>query len=158
MEQDPRAQRFRGIAHHGHTPFDVPYISPVAVNLYQGGCKTGLVLPSEIKHVVSLYPWERYTNKHQVDSYTEVRMYDSLDGPNWDQVEALADWINVCRMLAPTLVHCQAGLNRSGLLAAVALVRGGMVPSEAIDLLRSSRSPAVLCNPLFESLVMEYQT
>lgn len=158
IQFDPTVQRMRGVAYHGNKSFDVPFISQVDEHLYQGGCQNGLVLPPHIKHVVSLYPWERYTVKHELDSQTYVRMYDSLDGPDWAQVEALADWINVCRETGPTLVHCQAGLNRSGLLTAVALVRDGMVPSEAIALLRESRSDAVLCNPLFESLVMEYQS
>jgi protein-tyrosine phosphatase len=49
-----------------------------------------------------------------------------------------------------TAHNCQAGLNRSGLVAALALIRSGMTPAEAITLLRSKRSPAVLCNPTFE--------
>jgi protein-tyrosine phosphatase len=49
-----------------------------------------------------------------------------------------------------TAHNCQAGLNRSGLVAALALIRDGMTPAQAIELLRSKRSPAVLCNPTFE--------
>ncbi len=44
-----------------------------------------------------------------------------------------------------TLVHCQAGLNRSGLLVALALIRGVpdyyQRPDDAIKLLREKRSP-----------------
>jgi protein-tyrosine phosphatase len=50
-----------------------------------------------------------------------------------------------------TLVHCQAGLNRSGLVAAVALMKLGRTADEAIKLLRDSRSPMVLCNDTFVS-------
>ena len=49
-----------------------------------------------------------------------------------------------------TAHNCQAGLNRSGLVAGLALIRSGMTPAVAINLLRSKRSPAVLCNPTFE--------
>mgnify|MGYP001561544085 FL=1 len=54
----------------------------------------------------------------------------------------------------PTLVHCQAGLNRSGLVAANALRLRGMPASEAIALLRRQRSPAVLCNSAFEEWLL----
>lgn len=80
-------------------------------------------------------------------------MYDSLD-QGFEQVDALAS--KVVKLLAAqeqVLVHCQAGLNRSGLLAAVTLVKMGKQPSDAIDLLRAQRSPLVLCNEAFENYV-----
>jgi protein-tyrosine phosphatase len=58
--------------------------------------------------------------------------------------------VNTCRQAAPTLVHCQAGLNRSSLVAARALVLDGMTPDNAITLIRAMRSPACLSNPSFE--------
>lgn len=147
---DPRENRMRGVARHGNTPFDVPYVSEIADNLWQGGCTTGLVLPHEIAHVVSLYPWEQYTVLHEVRSVLSVVMYDS-DDQGYAQVDAIAAWINVCREDGPTLVHCQAGLNRSSLVAARALMLGGMKARDAIALLREKRSPACLCNKSFES-------
>lgn len=157
LDCDPLQQRMRGVAVHGGTPFDVPYISEVTDNLWQGGCATGLVLPAHIEHVVSLYPWERYTVRHELDSMLSVRLYDSLDVAGRDDLVALARWVNRCRRLGPTLVHCQAGLNRSGLVAGLALVLDGRDPSEAIALLRESRSPAVLCNPAFEAWLLAFQ-
>lgn len=77
-------------------------------------------------------------------------MYDSSD-QGFAQVDAIAAWVNVCRKDGPTLVHCQAGLNRSGLVAARALTLDGMNAADAIALLREKRSPAVLCNRSFES-------
>lgn len=150
IQFDPTVQRMRGVAVHGNTPFDVPYVSQVTDDLWQGGCTDGLVLPREVVHLVSLYPWEAYTERHKLQSSTSVRLYDDLEGPDRQQMLALARWINVCRRTGVTLVHCQAGLNRSGLLAGLALVLDGMTPDEAIALLRESRSPAVLCNPVFE--------
>lgn len=49
------------------------------------------------------------------------------------------------------LIHCQAGLNRSGLLAARTLMKRGHTADEAIALLREKRSPLVLCNDAFEN-------
>lgn len=146
---DPTTQRMTGIARHGMTPFDVPYISEVADNLWQGGCMNGLVLPKFIEHLVSLYPWESYTVKHNLDSITIIRMFDSLD-QGTEQVDSIARWVNERRKDGIVLVHCQAGLNRSSLIAARALMLEGMSAGEAIDTLRSKRSPAVLCNPAFE--------
>lgn len=146
---DPTSQRMSGTARHGDTPFDVPFITNVAPNLWVGGCETGLVLPEEIAHVVSLYPWEAYTVRHDLLSCAFVRQYDSDEGPDEGQLVALARWINQCRKTGPTLVHCQAGLNRSSRLAALALMDEGMPADDAVDLLRRKRSPAVLCNKSF---------
>jgi hypothetical protein len=79
LTTDPTRRRLSGIARHGYTPFDVPYISKVADNLYQGGCETGLILPDHIKHVVSLYPWERYKLHADVQSELYITMYDAED-------------------------------------------------------------------------------
>lgn len=149
IQFDPTVQRMVGIARHGNTPFDVPYISQIAHNLWQGGCTNGLILPKHINHLVSLYPWESYTVQHELDSSLVVRMYDSEEQA-FEQVSAIAAWVNVSRESGPVLVHCQAGLNRSSLVVAKALMLGGKTADEAISLIRTSRSPACLCNPAFE--------
>lgn len=154
LNLDPREQRMDGIAVHGNTPFNVPYVSEITDNLWTGGCTNGLVLPDVIAHLVSLYPWEQYTVQHDVRSALSVVMYDSED-QGFAQVDAIAAWVNVCRKDGPTLVHCQAGLNRSGLVAARALMLGGMTGAEAVALLREKRSPAVLCNKSFETWLVE---
>lgn len=146
---DPMQKRMKGIAHHGNTPFDVPFISEIAPNLWQGGCQNGLVLPQFINHLVSLYPWESYTVAHNLDSSLMVRMLDSTE-QGFDQVDMIAAWINEARKTGVVLVHCQAGLNRSSLVAARALMLDGMNATEAINTLRTKRSPACLCNPAFE--------
>jgi protein-tyrosine phosphatase len=158
LTTDPERQRMSGVAYHGNTPFDVPFISRITDDLWQGGCEDGLVLPREVKHVVSLYPWEEYTRLHVVDSWLQVRMYDSDDdsGADEETLVRLAKWINECRKTGVTLVHCQAGLNRSSLLTGLALVLDGMTATDAIELLRKTRSPAVLCNRAFEQWLLEF--
>ncbi len=123
---DPTIQRMSGVATHGNTPFDVPFISEIAPNLWQGGCKDGLILPEFINHIVSLYPWEQYTGGTGLQTSLTVRMYDSEDQA-FDQVDAIAAWINEARKTGVVLVHCQAGLNRSSLVAARALMMDCMV-------------------------------
>ena len=151
---DPFSRRMSGVAVHGMTPFDTEFMSQITDDLYVGGCESGLILPSKIKHVVSLYRWERYQVNHELLSFTEVTMFDSDFGLDVEQVEALAAWVNICRRTGPTLVHCQAGLNRSNLVAGLALIRSGLTPSEAVALLRQKRNPAVLCNKTFERFLM----
>ena len=146
---DPTVQRMTGITVHGSIPFDVPFISEIAPNLWQGGCQDGLVLPTFIKHLVSLYPWEAYAIHHELRSGLSILMYDSTV-QEFNLVDAIAAWINACRADGPTLVHCQAGLNRSSLVAVRALILEGMTADEAIKLLRDKRSPACLCNASFE--------
>ena len=154
IEFDPRRQRMVGVSAHGLMEFDVPFISEIGDNLWLGGCEDGLVLPEFVGHLISLYPWERYTVRHELDSRLEVRMYDQTTQA-MDQVDAIAGWVNTCRLTAPTLVHCLAGLNRSSLVAARALVLGGMTADAAIALIREKRSPACLCNPAFERWLRE---
>ena len=151
---NPMMTRMRGVATHGNTPFDVPYISNIASNLWQGGCSDGMVVPSVIQHIVSLYPWERYHANHDLRSELYFRMYDSTQ-QTFDQVDELARYVNARRATGPVLVHCQAGLNRSSLIAARALVLEGMSPKDAIALIRVRRSPACLCNPAFEQWLLQ---
>lgn len=150
LTTDPFTRRMSGVAVHGNTPFDAPFISMIDDTLFVGGCQAGLVLPNHIQHLVSLYPWEAYTVEHRLRSSLTVTMYDSFD-QDTSQVDAIAAWVNVCRKDGDTLVHCQAGLNRSNLIAATALIQDGFEPAEAIKILRAKRSPAVLCNQAFEA-------
>jgi len=147
---DPLRQRITGTTVHGDMDFDAPYMNEVAANLWQGGCAEGLVLPTFIDHVLSLYPWEAYVVKHHLTCFREVRMYDDANQALDATVPELAAWVNRCRQTGPTLVHCQAGLNRSGVVVAYALMLDGLSADEAIERIRERRSPAALCNPHFE--------
>ncbi len=138
-----------GITEHGRHRFKVPLISEIAPNLWQGGCGRGLVLPGFINHVVSLYPWESYDYRHELDSKLAVAMYDRKD-QILSQVPIIASWVNECRKTGPVLVHCQLGFNRSSLVTCTALMEDGFTAGEAIGLVREKRSPVCLCNPAFE--------
>lgn len=151
LQADLKTHHIEGIAREGNTPFSCPLISPVDETLWQGGCINGVSLQGYFKHIVSLYPWERYNPGGELDSFVEVRLYDGPTVPDEAQLFLLAKHINFCREHGRTLVHCQAGLNRSGLLTGLALVLAGITPTEAIAKLRAGRSPAVLCNPKFEA-------
>lgn len=157
--QDPNSalgHRMRGTAIHGGH-FDVPLINLVqrlgGGELWQGGCIDGLCLPDSFDFVLSLYPWEKYTLGPNTER-VEVTMYDSL-GQGFEQVDELADQV-VERLRAgqKVLVHCQAGLNRSGLLGATVLKKLGLTGDQAVELMRATRGTnQVLCNSAFEAHV-----
>jgi protein-tyrosine phosphatase len=156
LKTDPLVQRMTGTTYHGNLEFDVPYISHIEGNLWMGGCSAGFVLPSKIVHLISLYPWERYTlqsrKKVMLRSESYHYFYDS-DVPDLRHLNALVEWAVHCIADGPTLIHCQAGLNRSGLITALVLMAQGSSAEHAIALLREKRSPAVLCNPNFEKFL-----
>jgi hypothetical protein len=64
--------------------------------------------------------------------------------------EAHADW----KAGKKVLVRCQAGINRSGLVTALVLIRDGYAPVDAIRLIRDKRCEAALSNSLFEEYLL----
>lgn len=153
-QPDPRIRRLDSSANHGKFRLLMPYMTQVADNLWQGGVGPRMVLPNIIDYHLSLYRWEHYDVRHDLKESRTIEMYDSLD-QGFDQVLDLAAWVNDRRALGPVLVNCQAGLNRSSLVVAMALLGNSDVSTgqEAIDLIRARRDPACLCNSAFESWV-----
>lgn len=126
IEFDPHHQRMKGYTREKSMSFDVPFISEIAPNLFMGGCRSGLLLPKNIKHLVSLYVWERYSVGHEMLSSLSVEMYDSHE-QEFDQVEALAAWVNVCRAKDPVLVHCFPDGTQVGALTPIAIEKADSV-------------------------------
>ena len=56
------------------------------------------------------------------------------------------------------LIRCQAGLNRSGLIMALVLMREGYTAQNAIALMREKRGESVLCNKTFEKWLLSLPT
>lgn len=153
---DLTSHRIEGLARMavGDQHFECPLITQVDGNLWQGGVPPKR-LPDDFKFVVNLYPWEPYRVPDHVTVLT-ARLYDSEDIPDPRLLHGIADWVNVVREIGPTLVHCQAGLNRSALITGLALVKSGFTPEGAIAHMRDVRSPLVLCNTQFEDWLMNY--
>lgn len=150
---DWRTRRMSGharVAYEKGLPsfFDVDMISHVVGHLWQGGVEAGLRLDDDFVKVVSLYQWEQYELGPNTER-VEFKMYDSHDGVDWDDLDNASDAVLDGLSKGKTLVHCQAGLNRSGLVAGATLMKLGYTAEAAIDLLRASRSPLVLCNQTF---------
>ena len=133
--------------------FRVPLVSHIKGNLYVGGCINGATLPHDFVRVFSMYMWEQYVLGPDT-ALVEVEMYDSDEVPDPEGVHYLAKLVVESCKEGKTLVHCQAGLNRSNLVAATALIQQGSTPEDAIALLRERRSPVVLCNEAFEEWLL----
>ena len=111
---------------------------------------TPMITRQNFDTVVTLYAWANPTDWF----VREVRFgfYDAdvihLDTDELHDLVAMAhrDWKAGRRVL----IRCQAGLNRSGLVMALVLVRDGHSPEEAMSLMRQRRSRHVLCNGDFE--------
>lgn len=56
-----------------------------------------------------------------------------------------------------TLVTCQMGLNRSALVASLAMIHLGVKPVEAITKVRAKRGQYALCNKDFERMVTRFR-
>jgi protein-tyrosine phosphatase len=146
---DLSTHHIEGIARHGSTPFKVSLFSQIEGNLWMGGCPRGDA-PRHFDYIVCLYPWEHYV-VHEKQVHLQAQLFDSNDVPAKAKLVALAKTVNAFVEAGPTLVHCQAGLNRSGLVTALSLMLRGRTAEQAIALVRAKRCGAVLCNDHFEN-------
>jgi len=107
--------------------------------------------------ILNLYQWGKYKVPEGVQTVVAT-MYDSHGEPDTEQVDALVDQVRSwLRSGKKVLIHCQAGLNRSSLvMARVLMEHYDLSAREAIDLIRSQRSPICLCNADFESYLLKF--
>lgn len=120
-------------------------------NLYMGGIIDDT---SRFKYVFCC-TYDTYTTGSQQQLTYLVPFHDTaMLPPEWF-LDEVTDEIIKCMGKGKTYVHCTAGVNRSGLMVALTLVKLGLQPVDAIDLLRKVRSPSVLCNKTFAQRVLD---
>lgn len=105
--------------------------------------------PRPFDAVVTLYPWAA-----PVGFGVEERRFGFPDGDliveYTDRIEALADWAHAeWASGRRVLIRCAGGMNRSGLVTALVLLRAGYSADEAVALIKQRRSPQALTNPSF---------
>lgn len=81
--------------------------------------------------------------EHHEFIFTDGQLSDEILGQATQAGRIVADGIREGRKV---LVRCQAGLNRSSLVAGIALVILGFSGADAVQLIRARRSPWALCN------------
>lgn len=129
--------------------FDLPLMSQIGENLWIGGCVDGIRLPDDFEFVISLHPEIAYEIGESTNRM-EIEVWDDPSVPVPEEDFALAAEAVVDSMrMGKTLLHCEMGLNRSALVAVMALVMCGMPNREAIRLIRSKRGEVCLENPTF---------
>lgn len=146
LKADLHSYAIHGYDHYNNV-IDLPLISHIVDNLYVGGCVDGIDLEDSFDTVVSMYKWERYKGTHDLYEYT---MYDNGDIDAETVDKAVADAVHSLHEGKRVLIHCQAGINRSNLVATRTLVKVyGITHRDAIDTLRMQRGQVVLSNPTF---------
>lgn len=99
--------------------------------------------------VVTLYAWAQPVTW----DIEELRFGfgdGNIGGVDLDRLIRAAAWSwERWRARDRVLIRCQAGLNRSGLVTALVLIREGYSAADAIRLIRERRSPWALCNNSF---------
>lgn len=87
-----------------------------------------------------------------------VRPFDDSDYlPDVSMLHEMADLASSCVKKGPTLLHCTAGMNRSALIAALVLIKDGMSPSDAIEMIREKRFVECLSNKTFHDWLLTQQ-
>jgi hypothetical protein len=146
---DTSSEPIEGLEEPERIELELALFSQIAPNVWMGGCPVDSV-PPETRFIVNLYPWADYATPEGI-TMTRSWLQDIHEMPNVDELIALACWVSAVRRIGPVLVHCQAGLNRSGLVTALSLMVDGATAGDAIGHLRACRHPMVLCNTTFES-------
>jgi protein-tyrosine phosphatase len=133
--------------------------SEVAPGLYVGGhdyqppterYPAPAVVADEFDVVISLYRRDGHGPAEGVLHIERLVLDAGLSAEHLRDMHVLADWAaESIRAGLKVLCRCQAGLNRSSLVAALAMVRLGHGPGEAIEQIRVRRSPNALFNHHF---------
>jgi hypothetical protein len=113
------------------------------------------ITPEHFDTVVTMYAYARpvdwFVKEFRFGIYDSDMKDFQTDELHDMVVAAHRDWKKGKRVL----VRCQAGINRSGLVMALVLIREGYSAQDAISLMRNKRGRAVLANKHFEAWLKE---
>lgn len=136
----------------------IPAISHIAHNLYQGGSlRSGMVLPDFFGHILNLGSVTSYDVRHAVETDATFDLSDN-DQQDMELVETVARLAVDLSRRGPLLLHCYAGLNRSGVvMARTLMLRDELTAQQAIDQVREQRTDIALCNDMFVDWLLEQE-
>ncbi len=134
--------------------------SEILPNLFQGGtddfdvihyAKTNNNARTDLPFdsIVTMYAWARPADWN-VQEFRYGVPDASISDIDLDRLRQAVDfghaqWKKGDRVL----IRCQAGLNRSGLVTALILIKDGYAPDHAISVIRANRGPDALFNSNF---------
>ena len=125
-------------------------------NLFIGSVPDG-VADKKFRWIVDLFGKLDYSVGKEQDRIIAPFLDESYPLPELSFIEGLADLVNQLRKSGPVLVHCLAGMNRSGLVCAFALMKHeNLSATKAKTRLREIRSDGVLHNSAFEKMIDQY--
>lgn len=133
-----------------------PWDEPVS-NLFIGGhdSQTGdCRVTDQFDVVVSLYTRDDFGPDEGIEHHTHAMIDGSLDDEDHQRIHELADITAAAvRDGKKVLVRCQAGMNRSGLVTGLAMMKMGWTFDEALAKMRDVRGPYVLFNDDFRDFL-----
>lgn len=131
--------------------------SEILTNLFMGGTDDNDVvhLPADpyarrtdlpFDSIVTMYAWARPADWN-IQEY-RYGIYDaSINEMDLSRLRQAVNWgYKQWKKGDRVLVRCQAGLNRSGLVTALILMKDGMTAKEAIQTIRTNRADSALFN------------
>ncbi len=140
--------------------------SMIAPNLFQGGTddldvihlaqtnnRPRTDLPFDA--IVTMYAWARPADWN-IQEFRYGVPDASIKDIDLDRLRQAVDFgYDRWKQGDRVLVRCQAGLNRSGLVLALILIKDGIAPQEAINCIRDGRGPDALFNDNFHAWLLK---
>ena len=144
---------------------ELPLYSEILPNLWQGGTaeenwvNQAIPLPSleDPRHFDTVVTLTTVANP--MGYHVKELRFGFPDAELFDEhnlnIEQVADWtFQEWKSGNKVLIRCQAGINRSGLIMALVLMRDGLSAKEAIELIRRKRSEFAINNIHFENYLI----
>lgn len=138
---------------------DVPYLedpwNEVHPNIFVGGHRVAswensrCIVTDQFGFVVSLHKQHGYGPDDHIPERRLLIADADLDPDHHDKVDTVAEEVWAASAETKVLVRCLAGINRSALIAARAIMFDGYTADQAIEKIRAARSDWCLFNQSF---------
>lgn len=126
------------------------YTSPAGGELWQGGSPYQLNGRWDVIVGLQHEPTDRLLDRVKFNGIYIWHPIDDMDVKDAHALRSIAAMVaDRVEMGDKVLVHCSAGLNRSGVINGRALMWLGMSVDEAVSTIRKNRYSSALCNPRF---------
>ncbi len=118
--------------------------------LWQGGSPTKIGKQWDVLVGLEHAPTRQISSRLKFEGIHIWHPIDDMFVPDGHAIRSIASLVaDRVEIGDRVLVHCTAGLNRSGIVSARAMMWLGYSAKESIDLLRKRRSKQALCNSNF---------